>query len=103
MICLTKNGGYVLVNEELITQVECIRTEKNIVLSKVYLSNGQYVLVEENLKDLFHILNGSEAQVIDWNKTSIPNFFENERKTFNRPQRRNYNSVYNNTDSGDRW
>jgi len=95
LISLTKNGGNVLVNVNQMVQVETIRLDNGSVLSKIFLSNGQYCLVEEPLQEIHDIVYQAsvegEKQSVDWTKTSVVDFFENERRSFQRPyQKRSY-------------
>lgn len=100
-IKLTKNGNPILVNSESVTNYETIHSH-NRQLTKLFLVSGNYIVVEENLEQIYDILWGmskGEKQDIDWTYTTIDEVFEQSYQP--RPQSRR--RIYHQPHPSNQW
>jgi len=97
-IKLTKNGNPILVNTQSVTNYETIHSH-NRQLTKLFLTSGAYIVVEESLEQIYNIIWGMKngvKQEVDWSYTTIDEVFE---QNYQQPKqrRRIYQQPYNNS------
>jgi hypothetical protein len=77
IIKLTKQGNPVLVNFSNVTNVESAQTTGG-VLTKIYYTNGNYILVEESMETIYNIYwSNTKQNEIDWTSTSLDEGIQN--------------------------
>ena len=86
LVCLTKSNRNVLVNPSQVTQIESVKTREGQVLSKIFLINGTYCLVEESLQEIYDLVNNNIEKEIDWTKTSVHEFLQHETNRYQKKQ-----------------
>jgi hypothetical protein len=88
-VVLTKQGKKVLINWDNVTNVETFNSY-NGVLTKLFLMNGNYVMVEETMETIFETLwgmNNGVKPMIDWTEVTIDESAHQSYERQERPRR----------------
>jgi hypothetical protein len=88
-VVLTKQGKKVLINWDNVTNVETFNSY-NGTLTKLFLTNGNYVMVEETMETIFETLwgmNNGVKPMIDWSEVTIDEGVHQSYQRQERPRR----------------